>query len=129
MAFVQAFEAWVRRASVASAGESVPRLRLLNELHCNGPRKMADLAGTLGVTPRAVTALVDALESEGLVRRTPHATDRRVTMVEITGGAATVERGFAAFHRSVAGLFDELSPADRDAFVRVISSLERRISE
>lgn len=90
---------------------------------------MADLADTLGVTPRAVTALVDALEAEDLVRRTSHATDRRVTMVEITGGTAIVERGFAAFHQSVAGLFDDLAPKDRDAFLRVISTLERRISE
>src|SRR6266496_167335 len=84
MAFVRSFDAWMKRASVANAGESVARLRLLNELHCNGPQKMADLADTLGVTPRNVTALVDALEAESQVRRAAHPTDRRVTMIEIT---------------------------------------------
>lgn len=127
VSFVQAFEAWVRRASVANAGESVPRLRLLNELHCNGPRKMADLAGTLGVTPRTVTTLVDALEAEQLVRRSSHPTDRRVTMVEITGGAATVERQFAAFQGAVADLFGGLSEADRRAFLEVLAVLESKI--
>ena len=81
--FVQTFDSWSRRTAVSSAQESVPRLRLLYELHCNGPRRMADLADALGVTPRNVTALVDGLESEHLVRRLPHPTDRRVTMVEM----------------------------------------------
>jgi len=85
-AFVKAFDAWMRRASVANAGESESRLRLLYELHCNGPRKMADLADTLSVTPRNITALVDGLEAESLVRRSPHPTDRRVERVEALVG-------------------------------------------
>lgn len=127
MAFVHAFDAWVRRASVANAGESVPRLRLLNELHCRGPQKMVELAETLGVTPRAVTALVDSLEAEQLVRRSAHPTDRRVTMVEITGGAATVERQFAAFESAIADLFSDIPEKDRRALLRAMGSLRARI--
>jgi 4,5-DOPA dioxygenase extradiol len=82
-AFADAFGRWASRKAV-EAGASVPRLRLLNAVHCHGPQKMADLAGALAVTPRNVTALVDGLEAEGLVRRVPHSTDRRVTLVELT---------------------------------------------
>src|SRR3954447_15720753 len=91
MWFVQGFDAWMLRASVATTGESVARLRLLYELHCNGPRKMADLAHSRGVTPRNITALVDALEGEGRVRRVAHPTDRRVTIVEPGANPAIVE--------------------------------------
>ncbi|MGN6168057.1 MAG: MarR family winged helix-turn-helix transcriptional regulator, partial [Solirubrobacteraceae bacterium] len=35
------------------------------------------------VTPRRVTALVDALEADGLVERTPHPTDGRSTVVRL----------------------------------------------
>ncbi len=126
MAFMQAFEALIRRAS-ADAGESAPRLRLLNELHCNGPRKMADLADTLGVTPRAVTALVDSLEAESLVQRMPHPSDRRITMVEITGGSDTVEKQFTAFQDTVADLFGDLSESDRRVYARVLGKLELKI--
>jgi DNA-binding MarR family transcriptional regulator len=125
--FVKAFDAWLRRASMANAGESMPRLRLLYELHCNGPRKMADLADSLAVTPRNVTALVDALEAEALVRRSPHATDRRVTMIELTGGATKVAQQFAAFQGAIESLFEDLSEQDRGALVRVLSSLQARI--
>jgi DNA-binding MarR family transcriptional regulator len=127
MAFVKAFDAWSRRASVAKAGESVPRLQLLYELHCNGPRKMADLAETLAVTPRAVTTLVDALEAEDLVRRSAHPTDRRITMVEITGGADTVEAQFSAFQSEVADLFSDLDDADAEALRRAFRVLRQRI--
>jgi len=125
--FVKAFDAWLRRASVANAGESVPRLRLLYELHCNGPLKMADLAESLAVTPRNVTALVDALEAEALVRRSPHASDRRITMIELTGGAKTVEQQFGAFQRAIVDLFEDLSGGDRATLQRVLASLQARI--
>lgn len=127
MAFVKAFDAWSRRTSVAKAGESVPRLQLLYELHCNGPRKMADLADTLGVTPRAVTTLVDALEAEELVKRGAHPTDRRITMVELTGGADSVEAQFSAFQAEVADLFSDLNDADAEAVERVFRALRNRI--
>jgi DNA-binding MarR family transcriptional regulator len=125
--FVRAFDGWLRRTSVTNAGESEPRLRLLYELHCRGPRKMADLADTLGVTPRNITALVDGLEAESLVRRAPHPTDRRVTMIELTGGASTVEQQFAAFQAAMQGLFGDLTEPDRRTLVRILSGLEQRI--
>ncbi len=127
MEFVLAFDAWMRKASVASAGESVARLRLLYELHCNGPRKMADLAEGLGVTPRNVTALVDALEAEHLVQRRAHPTDRRVTMIEITGGAETVGRRMDALQAAIARLFAGVDAADRAAFGRVLGEIQAKL--
>jgi DNA-binding MarR family transcriptional regulator len=38
----------------------------------------------LQLHPTSVTNIVDRLESDGLVKRLPHATDRRTTLVEIT---------------------------------------------
>jgi DNA-binding MarR family transcriptional regulator len=127
--FVQAFDSWSRRAAVSNARESVPRLRLLYELHCNGPRKMADLADSLGVTPRNVTALVDGLEAESLVRRTSHPTDRRITLVELTGGAAAVEEQFGSFRKAIDGLLAGLSDRERRTLARVLPQLEARIHD
>jgi DNA-binding MarR family transcriptional regulator len=45
---------------------------------------MTGLADALAVTPRRVTALVDALEADGLVERRPHPTDGRSTVVSLT---------------------------------------------
>jgi DNA-binding MarR family transcriptional regulator len=46
---------------------------------------MRQLAGRLGCDNSYVTALVDALESRGLVVRQPHPTDRRVKVIVLTG--------------------------------------------
>jgi DNA-binding MarR family transcriptional regulator len=46
---------------------------------------MTSISDELGVTRPNVTALVDALEEEGLVRRKPRPTDRRATVIEMSG--------------------------------------------
>ena len=129
MEFVKAFDTWVRKASVDTSGESVARLRLLYELHCNGPRKMAELADTLGVTPRNITALVDALEEEQQVRRVAHPSDRRITMIEISGGATAVQDGMDGLRSAVADLFSDVDEADRSAFERVLQAIAPKLSE
>lgn len=43
-----------------------------------------ELSQRLKVTPRNVTALVDALEQTGFVRRSAHPTDRRAIVVELS---------------------------------------------
>jgi len=124
--FASGFERWANRKAI-EAGLGAQRLRLLNVIHCQGPQKMADLAGALAVTPRNVTALVDGLEAEGLIRRVPHATDRRVTMVELTCSSANVESQFKAFQASIGNLFADLSEADRRTLLRLLTTLHDRM--
>jgi DNA-binding MarR family transcriptional regulator len=46
----------------------------------------------LQLHPTSVTNIVDRLQGDGLVRRVPHPTDRRATLVEITeAGGAVLE--------------------------------------
>ncbi len=126
MAFVTTFERWSGRKAV-EAGASVQRLKLLYSIHCHGPRKMADLAGELDTTPRNVTAIVDGLEAEGLVRRVPHASDRRVTLIELTCKRDQVAEQFVNFQRSVGELFADLDETERQTLARVLSSLRAKM--
>jgi DNA-binding MarR family transcriptional regulator len=51
---------------------------------------MREIGGELGISPRNMTATVDALEQARLVERRPHPSDRRATLVDLTAdGAAT----------------------------------------
>lgn len=86
MAFTELGPAWVRwvQACIPSSSISYIRMRLLHALECDGDQTMTALAGSLGVTQRRVTALVDALENDGLVERRPHPTDGRSTVVTFT---------------------------------------------
>jgi DNA-binding MarR family transcriptional regulator len=117
------FSRWVH-SLIESEGVSPARLRLLGVLHCRGPQKMCDLSQELGVTARNVTTLVDALEEEKLVRRTPHATDRRATIVELTTrGAESASVVAADFKQRVADLFRDLPENDQRELLRLIDAL------
>ena len=85
-AFTELGPAWSRwvQTCTPSAAVSYIRMRLLHVLESEGPRTMSELANALAVTPRRVTALVDALEADGLVERRPHPTDGRSTVVSLT---------------------------------------------
>jgi DNA-binding MarR family transcriptional regulator len=105
-------------------GVSVPRLRLLGVLHCEGPQIMSALGDRLGVTARNVTALVDALEADGLVRRTPHQTDRRATVVELTpSGMTAATTVLDRIVRKAADLFRSLTEADQRHLIRMTETL------
>ena len=123
-AFGPAYMKWVR-SRLPEDGVSYARMRLLAALHCGGPQIMSGVSEQLGVTRRNVTALVDALEEEGLVRRLPHPTDRRATILERTdAGSRTTHEAYDAHRRSVAELFADLSEEDRRELVRLLGLLK-----
>lgn len=122
-AFGPAYMKWVR-SRVQESGVSYARMRLLGALHCGGPKIMSGISDELGVTRRNVTALVDALEEEGLVRRLPHPTDRRATVIELTvEGGRTMDTLYDEHRRAVAELFAGLSAEDRRELVRLLGLL------
>jgi DNA-binding MarR family transcriptional regulator len=49
-----------------------------------GALPLSTVGSRLQVHPASVTNVVDRLEADGLVRRTPHPTDRRATLAELT---------------------------------------------
>jgi len=129
IAFSGGFQRWI--SGVGTEGLSYARLRLLEDLHCQGPQKMRELADDLGLTPRNITDAVDALEHEGLVRRTAHPTDRRATLVELTdAGVDTAEKELAPRLSAIGDLFSDLSESEQrrlvDLLDRLADGLRRR---
>ncbi len=116
---------------LARRGLSHARARLLHVLADEGPQVMSALSNALDITPRAVTALVDRLESDNLVRRCDHPTDRRSTVVELTPTGRRTCRGMRAGHRRLAeellGSFDRTGlTASGRVLDQVASGLDRR---
>ncbi|WP_406405738.1 MarR family winged helix-turn-helix transcriptional regulator [Streptomyces sp. NBC_01643] len=71
-------------------GLTTARAGLLWALFHGGSMTQRALAGQLGVTPRNVTGLLDALQADGLVLREAHPMDRRATLVSLTEKGRTV---------------------------------------
>jgi DNA-binding MarR family transcriptional regulator len=91
---------------------------------------MADLAERLEVVPRAVTTLVDGLESNGKVRRVPDPTNRRVIRIEITDEGHKALRELhaartAAAEEILAPLTDEQRKVLGDALQTLIEGAPR----
>jgi len=114
---------WLR-TKAPTGGPSTSRLRLLESLHCEGAQKMSDLADALGVTPRNITALVDGLEEEGMVRRVAHPTDRRATIIELTADAPDPVELMAAHRAAIGELFGCLTDDEKADYLALTRRLE-----
>jgi DNA-binding MarR family transcriptional regulator len=89
------------------------------------PPRMVDLAQRLGVVPRAVTTLVDALEVSGLVSRVPDPTNRRVVRVAVTGaGTAALQQLRDARRTAAEELLAPLDARQRGQLGELLSSLD-----
>ncbi|WP_350346933.1 MarR family transcriptional regulator [Agromyces sp. G08B096] len=106
------------------------RTRVLWVLAATGPSTQQALAGALEVSARNITGLVDALEEAGYVRRTPHPTDRRATIVELTERAADVMAGMQRDHAELSStLIEAVAPSDRAGFERGLDAIAVRLAE
>ena len=97
------------------------QLRALRVLTRRGTMRLTELSGHLHIAPRSTTEVVDALESRGLVRRSPDPDDRRATLVEVTEqglGVLEAVRGAEAGR-----VFGRLSHADRAHLARILGQL------
>lgn len=120
--FTSAFLRWMEGR--ACGGLTYARLRLLQALHCDGPAIMRDLGVQLGVSPRNMTAMVDALEEAQLVVRRPHPTDRRATLVELSpAGAREAEQALEPRLDAMAELFRGFSAEEQQAFADALGRL------
>jgi DNA-binding MarR family transcriptional regulator len=107
------------------------RVRLMLVLFDGGPMIMTELAKSLGVTPRAVTALVDGLDRADYVQRSSRPTDRRATVVGLTlkGRRACADMR-SRYNRWADNTLGDASPRDLDAALRILArvraDLEKR---
>lgn len=108
-------------------GLTTARTRALLCVLENPPMTQRDLAKVLRCSTRQVTALVDALEQSGHLRRGAHPTDRRAHIVTLTEQGRTDARRIQHRREQAAReLFDGVPAADLDAFVRVADVIVTR---
>ena len=109
---------------------SPARMRVLWVVHHSGPLTQQALAHALEVSPRNVTALVDALEEAGYLDRGAHPTDRRAVLVSLTAlGVELMETTTREHAELSATLLDAVRPEDRAAVERGIEAIADRLAE
>lgn len=80
-------------------GQSTARMETLAAiLNMPDPKSQSDIAKRLRIEGPTVKRMIDILSKEGLVKREPHPTDRRVNLVRITpDGESKLRDIFAVF--------------------------------
>jgi len=113
---------------LGGVGLTEARAHLVWELGRRGPCKQQALAEAVGVTPRTITALVDALVATGFVTREAHPTDRRATQVTLTAHGHATAQALLDGHRTLARqLFGEVARDQFAHFDAVLSEVIDRL--
>jgi DNA-binding MarR family transcriptional regulator len=111
-------------------GMGFARGRVLWALQESGPVVMRALSQQLGISPRTVTGLIDALEADGWVTRSPHPDDRRATIIAITPAA---ESALSVLRESYEGLahdlLDNIDPDDLARCQSVLGTIQDRLAD
>ena len=131
---------WIRLLGITRASEShlreflrvnhnttLPRFDVMAALvRSREPVTMSELSRMLLVSNGNATAVVDRLETDGLVRRIPSESDRRTVHVELTHtGRASFEHLAAEHEREVNALFGGLSGEDLDTLNGILKRMRK----
>ena len=126
----QLVEKQVRAALRERFDTTLPRFDLMAQLE-RAPEglRMNELSRRLMVTGGNVTGIVDQLESEGLVQRAAHPSDRRAYQVRLTAAGRRQFRRMAAVHEGwIVELFDGWSPAQKTQVHALLATLKQHLA-
>ncbi len=89
----------------------------------------AELADRIGVTRATMTGLIDTLERDGLVKRDPAASDRRMMNVRVTDkGRKLMAEILPGHFQRIAKLMSSLSESERKTLVKLMTKVQSRAS-
>ena len=117
------------RVQDAATGLAPARLSALSVLVFGGAMSLNELARAEQVRPPTMSRIVDALESENLVRRTINPQDRRAVVLEATEkGTAILWEGRKRRVKFLAKHLSRLSDAERSKIEDAIKAIHKAIA-
>lgn len=90
-----------------------------------GALPMNKASSLLQVHPTSVTNAVDRLQAAGLVIRSPHPTDGRTTLIELTGEGRTLAKSATAALNSEVFAQSGFAEQDVDQLIRILGAFRR----
>jgi DNA-binding MarR family transcriptional regulator len=111
---------------VNSLGITPGQARALTVLRRHGEMRLSDLSHHLHIAPRSATEVVDALEAQALVIRSPDPADRRAVLLTLTSAGADVATQLGAARQTEAEtFFARLTEADRTTLAGILRTLRQ----
>ncbi len=94
-----------------------------------GTARPAELRDTLHLPAQTITSVLDQLQAAGLVRRSPHPSDRRSTIAELTpAGRETIDRICPPLAAIEEDCMSALSQAEQDQLIGLLTKIRERIA-
>jgi len=90
-----------------------------------GRLPMRVMGERLQLHPTSVTNIVDRLQADGLVRRIPHPTDRRATLVEITDTGSSLQEAATKSVTAIDFGLNGLTPAEQMQLTALLARVRR----
>ncbi|MGH7476682.1 MAG: MarR family winged helix-turn-helix transcriptional regulator [Longimicrobiales bacterium] len=113
------------RAEDRASGLTPARLSALSVLVFGGPCQVGELAAAEQVSAPTMSALVSALEADGLIRRRRDRGDRRAVILEATAaGRRLMRRGRARRVRALRQLLEPFDRSERALLERAVTLLQ-----
>ena len=115
----------------AEHGITVTRFDVLEALsRCGGTARPAELRDMLHLPAQTITGVLDQLQAAGLVKRSPHPSDRRSTMAEVTpAGREAIDRLCPPLIAIEEDCMSCLSPAEQDQLIGLLTRIQERIAQ
>ncbi|KAA0022410.1 MarR family winged helix-turn-helix transcriptional regulator [Antrihabitans cavernicola] len=95
----------------------------------SGALPMAKASARLQVHPTSVTNAVDRLEAASLVKRVPHPSDRRATLIEITDAGRALALDATKQLNATVFTLPDLDGTKIDALVRILAELRHEAGD
>jgi len=125
----QIMEPYFGRFGISGPQWGVLRVLQRAELSGDGRLRLKDVSDRLLIRPPSVSAVVDRLERQGLVKRSGSASDLRVRKVGLTPeGRKLMARVLERHTAQVNSLFGGLSDAERRTLFQLLGKVESRLT-
>lgn len=120
--------------SIAGLDLGLSEFAALELLLHKGPQPVNTIGKKVMLTSGSITSAIDRLEAKELVRRTPHPTDQRARLVELTSkGHSLIECAFRRHRLDMEETAAALSKTERRELMRMLKkwgkSAAERLSE
>jgi DNA-binding MarR family transcriptional regulator len=125
--FYERLSSW-EESVVRDSGLTTAQAHTIEMVGHSGAIKMKDLAEKIGITTGTLSVAVDRLEKKHLLRRTPHQTDRRAFLIELTPEGEACFREHHEFHlKMTRKIVSGLTASEQKTFVDVIEKILKKI--
>lgn len=115
---------WQAAVRDTNSGSAV-RMKVLGLLSRSGPTRAGELAHVCGITPPAMTEMIESLVEDRHARRDPDPTDRRAVLIAVTpAGQVEVDRVQAAATAALLKSLERLSAEQRARLRAALADLD-----